>query len=124
MCVNIEANGWGNAKNTHVSVYMYMMRGEFDESLQWPFKGVVKLQLINQRKGGNHFETNLIDEEDSNSKALLRVLEGERSTIGRGQQKFISHSNLYKPEVGKEYLKSDNLKFKVTSIVVGSSNST
>ena len=33
-----------------------MMRGEFDDHLQWPFKGEAKVQLINQTDGGEHVE--------------------------------------------------------------------
>ena len=35
-----------------------------------------------------------------------------------GVIQFISHDDFYKPEEGKEYLKDDTLKFKVTNIVV------
>ena len=114
MCLNIEANGWGGGKGTHVGVAVYMMRGEFDNHLQWPFKGVVKVQLINQREGGDHVEWNIVKED----KGFLRVIEGVRSRTGHGLSNFISHSDLYKPEEGKEYLKNDALKFKITTVIV------
>ena len=31
-------NGVGSGKGTHVAVYVYLMKGENDHQLQWPFK--------------------------------------------------------------------------------------
>ena len=118
MCLNISANGWANGKGTHVGVTVYIMRGEFDDHLQWPFKGVVKVQLINQREGGKHIEKEVVSERDKCEDTLRRVIEGNRSNGGWGLSEFISHSDLYKPEEGKEYLKNDKLKFKVSSVTV------
>jgi len=35
------AAGSGPGKGTHISVYIHLMRGEYDEFLQWPFHGDV-----------------------------------------------------------------------------------
>ena len=120
MCLNIAANGWGDGAGTHVGVSVYMMRGEFDDHLQWPFKGVIKVQLINQREGGDHVEETVVSEGCKCEDILCRVLEGDRSELGWGLCQFISHSDLYKPEDGKEYLKNDMLKLKVSSVTVKS----
>ena len=37
MCLRVDANGSG--KGTHVSCYVYLMSGEYDDILEWPFKG-------------------------------------------------------------------------------------
>ena len=37
MCLKVYANGCGDGKGTHVSVYIYLMKGEFDDNLEWPF---------------------------------------------------------------------------------------
>ena len=37
MCLSIDANGIGCGEGTHLSVFMYLMRGEFDDQLKWPF---------------------------------------------------------------------------------------
>ena len=56
MCLRIDANGWGIGRGTHVSVSVFMMKGEFDSHLQWPFKGEVTVQLVNQREGGENYD--------------------------------------------------------------------
>ena len=120
MCLSVTANVWGDGKGTHVAVSVYMMRGEFDDHLQWPFKGVVGVQLINQRESGGYVEKEVVSESDKCEGTLCRVLEGERAKKGWGRSKFFCHSDLYKPEEGKEYLKNDTLKFKVSSVTVKS----
>ena len=37
MCISMYANGNGDGVNTHVSVYVYLMKGENDECLPWLF---------------------------------------------------------------------------------------
>ena len=115
MCLRVYANGNGKGAGTHVSVFVYMMKGEFDSHLQWPFKGEMQIQIVNQREGGEHLERNL----DLKDAYFSRVMVGVTSThLGLGLHTFISHTDLYKPEKGKEFLKNDTLKFRVTKIVV------
>ena len=45
--------------------------------------------------------------------ALLRVFDEDLSYTGQGCFDFIPHSELYKPEEDKVYLKNDSLKFEV-----------
>ena len=122
MCLRIQPNGWGSGEGTHVGVSLVMMRGEFDNHLQWPFRGEVKVQLINQRDGGEHMERKVVVGNDiattDLTKYISRVLEGERAECGLGLSQFISHSDLYRPEEGKEYLKNDSLKFNVPHVAL------
>ena len=122
MCLRIQPNGWDDGKGTDVGVSLFMMRGEFDDHLQWPFRGEIKIQLINQRDGGEHMEKNLVVGNDIATTDLIecfnRVLEGDRAEYGWGFPQFISHSDLYRPEEGKEYLKNDSLKFNVPHVAL------
>ena len=121
MCLCIYANGWGDSKDTHVGVALYMMKGEFDSHLQWPFKGEITVQLVNQKEGGKHYPVNHGSVTvDKYKDRFCQCTEGDRSKTGWGFAKFIPHDDLYKPEEGKEYLKNDILKFRVTDIVVTS----
>ena len=57
MCLSIDANGWGNGKDTHVGVVVCMMKGEFDSHLQWPFKGEITVEeyLKNDTQIQSHY---------------------------------------------------------------------
>ena len=45
MCLNVDANGNGDGKSTHISVFCYLMQGKFDNHLRWPFLGDITVQL-------------------------------------------------------------------------------
>ena len=49
MCIIICANGVREGKGTHVSVGAYLMKGENDNHLPWPFTGIVTIKLLNQQ---------------------------------------------------------------------------
>lgn len=40
-----------------LAVYLYIIRGEFDEQLKWPFVGEVDVKMINQRQGEHQTAT-------------------------------------------------------------------
>ena len=56
MCLEVCPNGYDEGMNSHVSVYLYMMRGEYDESLKWPFQDDITIQLLSQVGGSEHHE--------------------------------------------------------------------
>ena len=123
MCISVFVNGYGKGEGTHIGMGIFMKRGEFDDHLKWPFKGKIQIHLINQRKGGEHVEWRSKINEHQLTKTILnkhfsRVLEGERAAGGWGFETVISHSDLYKPKEGKEYLKNDTLEFKISQITL------
>ena len=119
MCLSIDVYGWVDARGIYVSVCFCMMRGEFDDCLKWPFRGDIKVQLLDQREGGEHFERQIVDESAvSQYGAFDRVPNGNECGHAWGIPNFISHADLYKPEEGKEYLKNDTLKFRVKIVVI------
>ena len=49
----------GHLTRTHVSLYCHLMKGEFDEELQWPFCGKVFIELLNQASDDNHLSSTI-----------------------------------------------------------------
>ncbi|MCG8626678.1 MAG: hypothetical protein MJE68_32345, partial [Proteobacteria bacterium] len=47
MCLCLYIMGDGIGKGTHLSLFFVVMRGEFDNILQWPFTHKVTFKLIN-----------------------------------------------------------------------------
>ena len=48
MVMSIYPNGYGSRKGTHLSLYVHILRGEFDDKLRWPFDGEVTVQAYNR----------------------------------------------------------------------------
>ena len=50
LCLQVYPNGHNAVQGTHISSYVAIVPGEFDDILPWPFCGEVTMQLVNQRK--------------------------------------------------------------------------
>ena len=48
LCLRAYLNGDGEGKGTHVSLFIVIMKSEYDDLLVWPFTHGVTLTLINQ----------------------------------------------------------------------------
>ena len=51
MCLRLYILGDGIGKGSHMSLFFVLMKGEFDNILQWPFTHKVTFKLINQCGG-------------------------------------------------------------------------
>ena len=52
-CLRLYMDGDGCGKNTHLSFFLTVMKGEYDALLQWPFRHTVTLTLLDQDGGKN-----------------------------------------------------------------------
>ena len=113
MCISVFANGYDSGEGTHVSVYGYLMRGENDEYLPWPFTGKVTVKLLNQLEDKNHLCKDMTFPFDN--EVSQRVVDKERSRSGWGWSTYISHSDLgHNTAKNCQYLKDDRLYFKIS----------
>ena len=113
MCISVDANGCGDGENTHVSVFAFLMKGENDDYLPWPFTGIVTFELLNQLEDNNHYSTFTTFISDSDTSQ--RVADRERSSFGWGKKKYISHSDLgHNSAENCQYLKDDHLHFRIS----------
>ena len=106
MCLRVHANGFLSGKGTHTSVYVLLMKGEFDDHLVWPCRGEVTIQLL-----GSHAVHTRYVAFDANTpeEYAARVINGERASQGCGNTEFISHT-----EVAK-YIHNDSLIFSIST---------
>ena len=116
MCLRVYANGDGDGKGTHVSVFAHLMRGEFDDHIKWPFKGHVTVAVLNQLEDNNH-TTETIRFTNTTNKDVVDRLTGREQAIGWGKTKFIAHTDLtYNPAKNCQYLKYDCLRFQIVKV--------
>ena len=117
MCLRVDANGEGDGRGTHVSVFVYLMRGEFDDDLKWPFSGKITVQLkrtncfLLRRQNGPKYVQRIISLNDADDDSLRRPT--TEMSAGRGYD-FISHHNLY----AWNYLMNDKLTFCISDVTV------
>ena len=112
MCLEVYPNGNCDYEHSYVSVFAYLMKGDNDDSLTWPFTGTVTFELLNQLEDENHHKKT----------ARFRGCEliGDRVMndgigLGGGITKFISHTDLeYQHDKNCQYLKDDTLVFRIS----------
>ena len=118
MCLTIHLNGYEKARGTHVSVYVHMMSGEFDDHLQWPFPGaIINMSTLSQRNaiiGGvvrsrGNYGAALMLTGQCTLQVRSRVYDGSYGQ-GYGQQQYIPHRIL------NQYLAGDVFKMVVYHI--------
>ena len=117
MCLNVFANGHGDGEGTHVSAFAYLMRGEFDDYLQWPFRGHVVIQLCNQLQDKYYRGYTIHFSETTDARVISRVTSGERAEGGLGFHTLIPHNDLnFNPTTNCQYLKNDCLHFQIVAV--------
>ena len=101
MCLWVDARGCGDGANTHVSLFLLLMKGDYDEQLKWPLQGKFTIELLSQDGDEGHSE--ILD--------FKNASDTERAKSGRGRHTFIRHTKL-KPT----YLQNDCLKFRIKKV--------
>ena len=115
ICLRVYPNGYGRASGTHISIFMYLMKGPFDAHLKWPFRGELTVQIVNQAGDHTHWE-------DTSDKRLggiyaARVTERERAEGGWGFQHFLPLTALQYDTAKKiQYLKDGHFIVRVISM--------
>ena len=80
----------------YISLHFYLMKGEHDESLTWPFTGTVTVELLNQLEDNSHHKEKIIF--SAEDEASHRV-ELDRAATAGSISCFISHDHLgYQPD--------------------------
>ena len=114
ICLGVFANGEQSGKGTYIKVAVYFMRGEFDDSLEWPFRGIIHFQLVDQLNGVRHREHMVSLDDSVPDKYRSRVMKSERAEWGWGIDQFIAQNQLE-----PRYLQNDCLIFKVELLFLG-----
>ena len=112
MCLYVYVNGTGDGKGTHMSTYMQLMRGPYDDDLSWPLRGKFEMKLLNQINDIEHYSQNVSYDHEATDDVADRVTKGEEA-LGWGKAKYISNNDLYKTTALCQYLKNDQVFFQI-----------
>ena len=117
MCLRVHASGnggQGGPNGTFVSVYVSLLKGEFDDYLKWPFCGDITVQLKHQQLPFKTHTKVIPMNENTSIDARKRLLRDERTQWGLGIFCYILHKEIY--EEGYNY--RNTLKFCVSEVVI------
>ena len=115
MQLYVNANGEGSGKGTHLSLFVYVMPGEYDDSLEWPLDHIVTIQLLNWSSDSGHVEKTVNYHTTTDTKRARIV--GEIRGGGLGLGKFVLHSDIESNSNSKKYLNENQLCFRIIKVV-------
>ena len=106
--VFIYPNGDGDGSNTHLSVYISLLKGKYDAILPWPFTKTVTFTLIDQQEN-ELLAKNVVMMFTPDTANACFARPTNDSNSGRGFRHFISHEQLR----SRRYIVDDTLFLKV-----------
>lgn len=110
MCLRVDANGTMMSRGTHASVFVHLMRGEYDDELKFPFRGDITIQLLSQ-EDDYHCQHTIRFSDKILDVLGARVMTGDRAVFGFGVSKFINQQQLH-----PRYLKGNSLILRVVKV--------
>ncbi|XP_065901691.1 TNF receptor-associated factor 4-like [Dysidea avara] len=116
MCLRVEPAGHSEGKGTHLSVFMYLMKGPHDDELTWPLTEKFQFKLLNQISDCEHYSTTLTFDDHTPSEYAGRVTDCIRSTGGWGHRQFIVYEDLHTVTPTCQYLKDDCIFLQVSKL--------
>ena len=117
MCFVVFAAGVGNGEGTHISVFLHLMKGPYDDKLEqsghWPFRGTFTIQLLNQHFDGNHRGHRVYAYSNKSSTSTNRVLHSTLAPTGWSDEEFISHESIFH-QGDIDFVENNALYFRIT----------
>ena len=115
----------GTGKGTHVSVFGCLMKGDYDDELNWPFTADVVVDILNWRGDNNHHRVvlpfNAEDSEDDEDDACARVYDDNEVALSGRMPilKVIEISTLMSSSSpDPQYLSEDCMCIRVHDVVI------
>ena len=118
MCVQFYPNGFQVAKSTHVSLFVCIMQGEYDNHVKWPFRGEIIIQIVNQAGDHSHIEKVIPYSDETPDDTAGRVTDKERAK-GWCFLKIITLENIdYNCVKDTQYFKDGTVVVRVVKVII------
>lgn len=101
-------NGRDRGKTSHLSLYIIIMKGEYDALLDWPFKQKITFYLINQGENKNHRTHQLSPNRSLPNIKVVFNRPTLKENLGIGNPCFVPHEIVN----SGEYVKDDTMFIK------------
>ena len=97
MCVRVYFNGDGKGKGAFLSVFLVIMKGEYDRTVEivWPFNRRVTFNLANPVRGGENIVASISTGTKTRAKDPAFQRPKTEMNIPIGFPQFVSHKKLY-----------------------------
>ena len=113
ICIRMNLNGVDTGQSTHLSVFVHFMQGQFDDLLEWPFRGKITLSILDQNEkvdDRQHITETLV------SKPSLAAFQRPRSFRNHKGFGYIEFAPFSVISEHSSYLKNDTLTVKAVIV--------
>ena len=118
MCLRVYPAGDGNGKGTHISMIGYLVKGDYDDELNWPFTADMVVDILNWRGDNNHYRVVFEFNEGCPDDAHVRVHDGNKVALcGCGNQEAIEISSLMSSSSDPQYLSEDCMCIRIQVVI-------
>ncbi|KAJ1134516.1 hypothetical protein NDU88_000967 [Pleurodeles waltl] len=107
LCCRLYPNGDGSGKGTHVSLFLVVMRGDYDDVLRWPFQQKVTFLMLDQTPHQKPIRESFVP--DTSSASFHKPK--SHMNVASGSPQFLKHNQLLASS--SPYLKNDTFYIKV-----------
>ncbi|XP_065902221.1 TNF receptor-associated factor 4-like [Dysidea avara] len=115
MCLRAYRSGISGGKGTHLSVFLRLMKGPYDNELTWPLGGKFEFKLLNQISDCEHHSGTVTYDGRTDDDTAGRVTD-DNFVRGWGKSRFISNEDFLKVTPTCQYLKDDCIFFQVSKL--------
>lgn len=112
LSIVVYPQGISGGKGTHVSLFVSILRGEYDDQLEWPFKGLVTVEVFNYALQSWDRKPEIQFEESDNVKFTGQPV-NSHSNAGLGFPRWLSLE-----EVVQWYCHKGMIRFRVAKVEV------
>ena len=114
LCLRVFPSGYEDAREKSMSVFIQHMNGPYDGNLQWPMKGSIVIELLNQVKDKHHYSRTIQynDNVDETEICAGQVISEEANQIG--EPYFISYDDLFQTTAKIQFFRDDCVYFRIS----------
>ena len=110
--LRVDANGWCGTGDA-VAIVVSIVKGDYDDQLQWPFEGTITVQILNHISNSAHSIVKMFTFSGGGYECQ-KVTDETQPEYGCWCKRFIMQGSLfYNPVRQSQYLNSDSLLFLV-----------
>ena len=114
MCLVVCMAGYNIGEGSHVSAYVFLMKGPHDDELEksghWPSRGRFTIELLNQHNYSDHHYHNATLDNKRCSRCTKRVIKDNIASSGWGSHQYLSHKVI----VSDKYCNNDCVHFRIS----------
>ena len=117
LTATVDQIGPNDEEDTYLSVFVYLLKGNYDDELKWPFTGYLVLQIVNWEDDHSHLEWTI--RFNGHGTACAQVIDGERGEEGTVLENFVSLAELKRERDGVRFWRKDDdsIKLRVQNVI-------